>query len=515
MLQDLSNDREDDISSLANTSEIEASAPATSQNDAELSSPTHHSTPVDDQRYSSSAKRTQVTLSTSRASWSLLPSSLTPSTQKDIHTQEDKNLSRMRSPTISENFDIDELADEDSSSSRPAKKARLTLTDYYAVEGSKTKKTTSRSARNDFRERMLGFASQTQPIPTRLDKKPVENDEASENDAESHDRNVEASSQSHVDERMSDMDVNMEETSAESIGRSSEERSHLQSDRNLSGPLQNRTKDEQALFLDSPPSPYPVTPDRPSSDGITDGTTTVREGEGSQHDLQSNSEGDLAYGDADADNDVASADTGVRTGVAKPAIEVLRPNHFPLNTQSQAQSVRVDLARLEKLYSSLIPSSTTLSPSISSSESTKNEGAKLTPPSATHTLSLRVIHKKDFLSVSSLSSDHDTSQNTLNTTASTTSLERMHVVGQFNLGFIVVRLARKRKERHNANDFSPSTGLQHSSLTGPTSESDDQKEKELDETDDLFIIDQHAADEKYNFETLQATTRIDSQRLVR
>ena len=31
----------------------------------------------------------------------------------------------------------------------------------------------------------------------------------------------------------------------------------------------------------------------------------------------------------------------------------------------------------------------------------------------------------------------------------------------------------------------------------------------------IICIDQHAADEKYNFETLQATTRIDSQKLVR
>ncbi|KLO10376.1 hypothetical protein SCHPADRAFT_832663 [Schizopora paradoxa] len=58
----------------------------------------------------------------------------------------------------------------------------------------------------------------------------------------------------------------------------------------------------------------------------------------------------------------------------------------------------------------------------------------------------------------------------------------MSIVGQFNLGFIVVRL------RH---------------------------EEDNQQTDDLFIIDQHAADEKYNFETLQATTRIDSQKLVR
>jgi DNA mismatch repair protein PMS2 len=56
----------------------------------------------------------------------------------------------------------------------------------------------------------------------------------------------------------------------------------------------------------------------------------------------------------------------------------------------------------------------------------------------------------------------------------------MDVVGQFNRGFIVARLCKTGEEGA---------------------------------TDDLFIIDQHAADEKYNFETLQATTRLESQRL--
>lgn len=56
----------------------------------------------------------------------------------------------------------------------------------------------------------------------------------------------------------------------------------------------------------------------------------------------------------------------------------------------------------------------------------------------------------------------------------------MDVVGQFNLGFIVARLRKAGGEGA---------------------------------TDDLFIVDQHAADEKYNFETLQATTRLESQSL--
>ena len=64
----------------------------------------------------------------------------------------------------------------------------------------------------------------------------------------------------------------------------------------------------------------------------------------------------------------------------------------------------------------------------------------------------------------------------------------MEVVGQFNLGFIVVRLRK----------------------TIAINESCDP-----DEMDDLFIVDQHAADEKYNFETLQSTTVIQSQKLLK
>lgn len=50
---------------------------------------------------------------------------------------------------------------------------------------------------------------------------------------------------------------------------------------------------------------------------------------------------------------------------------------------------------------------------------------------------------------------------------------KMKIIGQFNLGFIITKLQ-----------------------------------------DDLFIIDQHASDEKYNFETLQKTTVLSNQKLV-
>ncbi|KZT05115.1 DNA mismatch repair protein MutL [Laetiporus sulphureus 93-53] len=68
----------------------------------------------------------------------------------------------------------------------------------------------------------------------------------------------------------------------------------------------------------------------------------------------------------------------------------------------------------------------------------------------------------------------------------------MQIVGQFNLGFIIVR-RRTSPSRSDSNDGNASAQAM----------------------DDLFIVDQHAADEKYNFETLQWTTKIDSQKLFR
>ena len=58
---------------------------------------------------------------------------------------------------------------------------------------------------------------------------------------------------------------------------------------------------------------------------------------------------------------------------------------------------------------------------------------------------------------------------------------RMRIIGQFNLGFIIV--ARPAQSSRATKD-------------------------------ELFIIDQHASDEKYNFERLQASTTVQNQRLV-
>ncbi|CAK4033866.1 DNA mismatch repair PMS1 [Lecanosticta acicola] len=76
--------------------------------------------------------------------------------------------------------------------------------------------------------------------------------------------------------------------------------------------------------------------------------------------------------------------------------------------------------------------------------------------------------------------DDEEAESRLSLTVTKADFGQMKIVGQFNLGFILaVRPGTTPSE------------------------------------DDLFIIDQHAADEKYNFECLQRTTQLQSQRLVR
>lgn len=77
---------------------------------------------------------------------------------------------------------------------------------------------------------------------------------------------------------------------------------------------------------------------------------------------------------------------------------------------------------------------------------------------------------------------------------------KMKIVGQFNLGFVLA--------------VRPSNRLTKSSSSPPTT-TQQQPGAPYREDDELFIVDQHASDEKFNFERLQATTVVQSQRLVR
>jgi len=76
--------------------------------------------------------------------------------------------------------------------------------------------------------------------------------------------------------------------------------------------------------------------------------------------------------------------------------------------------------------------------------------------------------------------DSTQAENKLSLTVTKPDFERMRIIGQFNLGFILA--------------------------IRPPSHDQDQ--------DELFIIDQHAADEKYNYERFSRTITLQSQRLV-
>ena len=76
--------------------------------------------------------------------------------------------------------------------------------------------------------------------------------------------------------------------------------------------------------------------------------------------------------------------------------------------------------------------------------------------------------------------ENATAEESLSLTVSKADFADMHIIGQFNLGFILAVRA--------PSPISPKS--------------------------DLFIIDQHASDEKYNFERLQTNTTVQNQRLV-
>jgi DNA mismatch repair protein MutL len=83
------------------------------------------------------------------------------------------------------------------------------------------------------------------------------------------------------------------------------------------------------------------------------------------------------------------------------------------------------------------------------------------------------------------------------------SFASMRVLGQFNLGFMVARSTRPR----------PEAALDDEATAVTAGEGGEPDEAALDRAD-LFIIDQHAADEKCRFESLQASTKIHTQRLL-
>ncbi|KAG0304576.1 Mismatch repair endonuclease pms2 [Dissophora globulifera] len=120
-------------------------------------------------------------------------------------------------------------------------------------------------------------------------------------------------------------------------------------------------------------------------------------------------------------------------------------------------------------------------------------------------------HKKRRLRTQKLSDasfaniDDAKAQKSLSRIISKTDFSRMKILGQFNKAFIVARLDNyavdeddndQQHQQHNGNKHGQRR-LSRGTLV----------------SSDIFVIDQHASDEKYNFETLQAKTVFSTQRL--
>lgn len=165
---------------------------------------------------------------------------------------------------------------------------------------------------------------------------------------------------------------------------------------------------------------------------------------------QEEGEEEANYQEPDGDNDV---DTVVGTQEAVSTQEEEDFSFWVKSTQTQGltQQVHVNWDHICSLFSM-------------ASTDEKGRGASQKDETRKHDLENAGI---------SNTRDNDRAIDALNRIIQKKDFERMQILGQFNLGFIVVSL-------------------------------DDQ---------DLFLVDQHASDEKYNFETLQLHTRIERQRL--
>ncbi|KAH7049477.1 hypothetical protein BKA57DRAFT_393269 [Linnemannia elongata] len=97
--------------------------------------------------------------------------------------------------------------------------------------------------------------------------------------------------------------------------------------------------------------------------------------------------------------------------------------------------------------------------------------------------------------------DDDKAQQSLSRVISKADFQRMKILGQFNKAFIVARLDNYANIEQDNNELQDITGSKRDIRRGTLLSSD------------IFVIDQHASDEKYNFETLQAKTVFSTQRL--
>ncbi|KAG0346228.1 Mismatch repair endonuclease pms2 [Podila humilis] len=127
--------------------------------------------------------------------------------------------------------------------------------------------------------------------------------------------------------------------------------------------------------------------------------------------------------------------------------------------------------------------------------------------------SQRIKDNRKLLSNASFANTNDDeAQKSLSRVISKSDFTRMKILGQFNRAFIVARLdsyASETTEKSVDDDDNNNNGVDDDMAT---SKSTKRTEPRLISSD-IFVIDQHASDEKYNFEILQAKTVFSTQKL--
>ncbi|KAF9017263.1 hypothetical protein BGZ52_005226, partial [Haplosporangium bisporale] len=123
-------------------------------------------------------------------------------------------------------------------------------------------------------------------------------------------------------------------------------------------------------------------------------------------------------------------------------------------------------------------------------------------PSEERPRSRRTKKNQKLLSNASFANMNDAeAQKSLNRVISKSDFSRMKILGQFNKAFIVARLDNYSSEPQDDGHVD----------VGNTNEAKNFKKQLV--SSDIFVIDQHASDEKYNFEILQAKTVFSTQKL--
>jgi DNA mismatch repair protein PMS2 len=210
-----------------------------------------------------------------------------------------------------------------------------------------------------------------------------------------------------------------------------------------------QANDEDVANVDDPPT-------------VQESSPQTREAGPAQFDVQNASDPPIVSDDDEPDDPSSMLSQARATLSATPSTiskksRFVHPEIIKTNTPGADITLRIDIERMKRVWSQERDAAAEPEEIVDRTDPIPAEAglSNADDDERATTALARVIDKQDF--------------------------DSMDVVGQFNLGFIIVR---RRK----------STGNQ---------------------MDDLFIVDQHAADEKYNFEMLQETTKIESQKLFR